>query len=47
MRLITEEHLSEWLTNFEVVRQMLEEIERNIVITSGAFLNKDMEKIQL
>ena len=45
MRLITEEHLSEWLTNFEVVRQMLEEIERNIVITSGAFLNKDMEKI--
>lgn len=45
MKLITEVQLSEWLTGFNEAKATLTEIERNIVITSGAFLNRDMEKV--
>ncbi|MBF8742100.1 PEP/pyruvate-binding domain-containing protein [Pseudomonas guariconensis] len=45
MKLITEAELSQWFTNFSAVKQQLLEYEKNISITSGAFLNRDMKNI--
>ncbi|AYP23493.1 PEP/pyruvate-binding domain-containing protein [Pantoea agglomerans] len=45
MKLITESHLARWLDNFPTVKATLRDIERNIAITSGAFLTQDMKKI--
>lgn len=45
MQLITESQLAQWFTNFVTVKVTLAEVERNIAITSGAFLTQDMAKI--
>lgn len=45
MKLITEAELSRWFKNFPAVKNQLLAHEKNISITSGAFLNRDMENI--
>ncbi|WP_414147292.1 PEP/pyruvate-binding domain-containing protein [Erwinia sp. BNK-24-b] len=46
MHLITEQQLEEWLPNFAAIKASLADLERHIAITSGAFLTRDMAKIE-
>ncbi|PMK67061.1 hypothetical protein BCT93_22730 [Vibrio lentus] len=45
LTLVTEKELSTWLEHFDEVKFAVTKIEQHIMITSGAFLKKDLDKI--